>query len=271
MPFYRSTRRRRFFNRRRIRYSKSKKALRKIKRDILKNNFPTKIKFMGLPEKKVMFLQNESTLNFIGGNNDNTKRRFIQLTPLTCPNTKTLYSTVAGINGTNYKIWNWDKISILAIYVRLQPCRNNFVGGLNDSITPIKCYYAINNIISEGDANQKFYDHNLLDSKNIFTFNSNESFTIVLRAPSTMSEDNPHIHKAYSWWSIADIDNSTDTPLIKLEDETEENDENTEEYNNYGNPMAEDKVRLHCGYLYFESSNTCSYNISISYKVALKG
>ena len=35
---------------------KKSSSLKKIKKDILKCNFPTKVKFMGLTEKKVMFL-----------------------------------------------------------------------------------------------------------------------------------------------------------------------------------------------------------------------
>ena len=217
-----------------------------------------------------MFLQKEETLSLIANSND---KRIMYLEPLNCPNVKTLYSnSTFELNGANKKIWNWDKISILAIYIRIQPRRNNFAGGNNaeDSIAPIKCYYALNNLIAEGDNNQKLYDEDLLDSKNLFTFNSNESFTIVIKAPSTMSQNSPCIHKAYTWWSIADINSNTDSPIFKNENNFE-GDDSSDEYENYGNPLANNKDKVHCGYLYFKTTVTCSFNVSVSYKVALKG
>ena len=42
---------------------KKRSSLRKIKKDIMRCNFPTKVKFLGLTEKKVMFLTKTFTID----------------------------------------------------------------------------------------------------------------------------------------------------------------------------------------------------------------
>lgn len=269
MPFYRSSQRKRLYSKRKYRFLKNKNTLRKIKKDIMKNNFPTKIKFLGLPEKKVMFLQKESALPF--PNNDFQK--IIHLTPLSCPNIISL-KTTSNINEVPTDIWNWDKICILAIYIRIQPQINMFAGGQNgNSVTQVKCYYALNNSIIGASALQKTFDSYLLNYKNKFVFNSNESFSFVIRAPSTMSTANPCIHKRYEWWSLADLRTNIGDDLFTSDNDENDSMNEEETIENYGNPFSSnnDKDYLHCGYIYFESAAQCSFNVSISYKVALKG
>ena len=274
MPFYRSRRSRRILNRKKYNYFKSKNSLRKIKRDIMKNNFPTKIKFMGLPEKKTMFLHKIGDMSITAGQSGS-----IFLTPLTCPNIKTLKTTVA-IGGRQINIWNWDKISILAIYIKIQPKKNMFAANENVDIGSVKCYYAMNNIPTStgAAANITAFNNSLRDAKNIFTFNSNEAFSFVIKAPSTMQSSDSHIYKRYEWWSLADL-NATENANVftnRNDDDDSENiieDEDNDEMVIFNDPLEveAEKNKLHCGYLNFYSGTACNFNVTISYKVSLRG
>ena len=274
MGFYRSTKRRNYRRSRRYFRKSSSKLLKRVKKDILKNNFPTKIKFIGLPEKKIMFLQATQTVTIPA----DTGKTLI-LNPLHTSNVNTLYDSMTVNNNPNIKICNWDKICVLAIYIRIQPNMNMFTGAGASVIRPVKCYYSINNNVDGPVANINAYNAALLNKKNIFTFNSNESFTLVLKGPSSMSTATPSIHKSYSWWSIADskkesiVDN--DHPILKdeNEEEEEENVTNEDEVDDYGDVFG-NGILFHCGSIYFKpvgDGSNVTFNISISYKVALKG
>lgn len=273
MGFYRSTKRRNYRRSRRYFRKSSSKLLKRVKKDILKNNFPTKIKFIGLPEKKIMFLQATQTVTINNGSG-----KTLVLNPLNTSNVNTLYETRVIVNQVNGKVCNWDKLSVLAIYIRIQPNMNMFTGDGNSAIVPVKCFYSINNSVYEedNDNNQlNIYNGFLLNKKNIFTFNSNESFTLVLKGPSSMSTQTPAIRKSYSWWSLADGKFKNGTQILKdtkdYNDEEYEEDTNEEELEDYGSPFG-NGVLFHYGYLFFNPIGAnVTFNVSISYKVALKG
>ena len=82
MAFRRYRRLRRIPRIRRRRFRGS--ALRRVKKDIIKCNFPTKVKFIGLPEKKVMFLTEQEVIDTEGNNGT------LYLYPTRCKNIKTL-------------------------------------------------------------------------------------------------------------------------------------------------------------------------------------
>lgn len=241
MAFYR--RYRRSFKRRapRMRRRFRGSALRRVKKDVLKCNFPTKVKFIGLPEKKVMFLTDQQTVHTGGtaitipkGGSTDVSDTIIKRTgtlylyPTRCKNFKTLYEkknifgfTKEGNIPYDQMAYfaNWDKYCILAVYIRIQPERNLFDGTSNDrKIVPIQCYYAMNNNVVFDDAVKvpingaeieastivNAYNEKLMIEKPLFTFNSNEHCTFVLLGPQTMETDTPVVHKKYQWWSVID-------------------------------------------------------------------
>ena len=302
---YRRIRRVPRIRRRRFRGS----ALRKVKRDILKCNFPTKVKFIGLPEKKVMFLTEQTTITTT--TNEEGKygdQRTLYLYPTRCKNFRTLCKSIELKKKNNVAfdppvkayISNWDKYCVLAVYIRVQPQINMFAGGEDGNrIVPIKCFYSLNNNVifdmnstSNGFKTNReivsLYNEQMLVEKPLFTFNSNEHFTFVLRAPQTMQTDTPVVHKRYTWWSIVDQALITlgDTSFAgsnnqlaqnKLEEfeETEEPEEN--EFLPFSTPIinyrSKELPAIHCGHLYFttEDGTNVDLNVTINYKIALKG
>ena len=268
-------------------------ALRRVKKDILKCNFPTKVKFIGLPEKKVMFLTEQGVIDTEGNNGT------LYLYPTRCKNIRTLCKvSVLDNNGPTINperkaiISNWDKYCVLAVYIRIQPLANMF-DGTNSAIVPVKCFYSMNNnVVFKGQAGDERtaniqlvdeYNKQMLVEKPLFTFNSNEHFTFVLRAPQTMQTDTPVIHKRYTWWSLVDqaiieLGNTnfsggkySGNPIME-EIEPEES-----EFLPFSTPLVNfrstELPAVHCGHLYFttEDGTPVKLNATINYKIALKG
>lgn len=309
MAFYR--RYRRSFRRRapRMRRRFRGSALRRVKKDILKCNFPTKVKFIGLPERKVMFLTNNTHVTCIkrpvvDGNEDNVLTgSTLFLYPTECENFQTLCQERNIFNfirndgpNINSIFANWDKYCILAVYIRIQPQANLFDGQGQNKIVPIRCYYSLNNnlvfdpqvLVNNVNAQDVVngYNKKLMLEKPIFTFNSNEHCTFVLRAPQTMQSDTPVVHKKYQWWSV------TDQAIMCLGDnkfsgaKINTNDDESIDGGEFadgsivplGTPIKEWRCDalpvVHCGHLYFDIGDTnvqVELNVTINYKIALKG
>lgn len=282
-------------------------ALRKVKRDILKCNFPTKVKFIGLPEKKVMFLTEQTTITTKAKYNGETfasDDRTLFLYPTRCRNFRTLYKKGNIIRhikdsgdqdmGSSAIFSNWDKYCVLAVYIRIQPQLNMFDGQGEKVITPVRCYYAMNNniifkddMVDNGHAIQQLlglYNEQMLEEKPLFTFNSNEHFTFVLRAPQTMQTDTPVVHKKYTWWSIVDqaiianndtVFSGADSGKYAAMHEDIEPEEN--ECLPFSTPLigfrSKELPAVHCGHLFFttEDGTPVNLNVTINYKIALKG
>lgn len=298
MAFYRRRYRKRSSFRRRGYGARKSRTLKKVKRDILKCNFPTKVKFIGLPEKKTMFLTDQQTI-VTADSGDTSQNKVLYLYPTKCENIKTLYkqqNITLGDNAAPALFANWDKYCVLAVYIRIQPEANIFDGSAGKSIVPIKCYYAMNNNLvfnsqaTIADVSLKnvteLYGKELLLEKPIFTFNSNEHCTFVLKAPQTMQSDQPVVHKKYEWWSLVDqalFDDvkysGADIPTqSSIHEESEEEEE--EEPDDTIVPLSTPLITLrsnylpiiHCGHLYFDSGKTpVKLNITINYKIALRG
>lgn len=276
----RSFRSRRYAPRLRRRYRVKKSSLSKIKKDIMKCNFPTKVKFMGLTEKKTMFLTKTQSLDIT----ENGKS--IYLNPLDTDNIVSIMNSKQPITtNTNVRVSNWDKICILGIYIKFQPKKNVWnAGDEKNNINTVKCTYNMNNVepadiarVPNADPQKgpirpgftiEQYDQLCLNQKQVFTFNSNESFTLYIPAPTTMEFGSACVLRSKTWWSLANMVSKQEgaRTMEESEDETEETDENLEgvlDENDMGN-------FIHAGRLYFESAGA-NYNITINYKVALKG
>ena len=276
--------RRRFARRvRRMRRSK-RSSLSRVKKDIMKCNFPTKVKFMGLTEKKVMFLTKNLQISMITGQ---TTQQIV-LDPM---NTDNIVSLLAD---STHNVYNWDKMCILGIYIKFQPLKNTWTAvapnAQNDNINieQVKCIYSMNIVDlarPRNDDDQPIgrapaiaYDTSAVKYKQVFTFNSNEAFTMYLPAPTTMCSDSPCVHRSKTWWSIANIQAhlSDDGDFIKgVREDYDDNDRmasDDDDTQNYGAiyPKDADRPYLSAGRLFFSSANA-KYNVTINYKVALKG
>lgn len=238
---------------------------------------------MGLSERKVMFLTKNTKLGL-----DANTSKCILLDPLQCPNVLSLMKYDNGVKYTN-----WDKFCILGIYIKMQPTKNNWSADGNSTINEIKCTYTYNNC-PEDSAVQ--YDLENITRKQVFTFNSNEAFTIYIPAPPTMSyrdafttpatmDENggatvgyveiPQqcdcvVHKSKTWWSLADLKaNLTGRNMIG-EEESVDGDESDEDM--IGTPFGNTTSPIvHAGRLFFNCEGDANYNVTINYKVALKG
>lgn len=272
------------------RYLKKKSSMARIKKDIMKCNFPTKVKFMGLPEKKVMFFTQTSNINL------NNSSYAISLEPLNCPNISSIMTHVLipGVAGTQAKLTNWDKFCILGIYIKMQPVKNQWTGAAAtkdqaaDTINEVRCTYTFNNCpIGSAAA----YDNANINNKQIFTFNSNEAFTIYIPAPPTMQRmesmqlnvqqgagavtipqiSDCVIHKSKTWWSLADLKAAAFGNFQGgrgEEDEEEEEEDEADIGTPFGNTFS---PLVHAGRLFFSCTGVAQYNVTINYKVALKG
>ena len=265
----------------------------------MKCNFPTKVKFMGLTEKKVMFLTKSFDFT-IDPNAQNPHANGISfyLDPMIAENISSILKQVnIGANGTvdpqgtAFKVSNWDKLCILGIYIKFQPKKNMWAANdAANNINTVKCTYNMNNFPS-GDAGLVSYDKYCVSSKQVFTFNSNEAFTMYVPAPTTMCSDSPCVHKSKTWWAIADImrNIATDDGFIGDNSESEGDGEGEDGEHGLGNAMDEDvemgntadpyfctpevhdfKPYIHAGRVHLESTGA-SYNVTINFKVALKG
>ena len=269
---------------RRIRYRKS--SLKRIKKDILKCNFPTKVKFMGLTERKVMFLTKQTSLSFEDEKTvpdpQNPNQQIVvpavynhsmYLLPTLTENYSSIVTRLP-----NFKRPNWDKMCVLGVYIKIQPIANTFDGSSNTKkIYPVKCFYAMDNCPV---ANMVNYDKDLYPCKQVFTFNSNEAFTIYVPAPTTMDFTTSTVHRSKTWWCLATINNQPNAvDYIKGDreddisedyDRCDENDDSTDTF--YAPSVANiEGENFHCGRLAFECKGEVSFNITINYKVALKG
>jgi len=267
--------RRRFARRvRRVRRSK-KSSLSRVKKDIMKCNFPTKVKFMGLTEKKVMFLTKTMDLKIgkhtIVDNNvskDFKAGQIIILDPLNTENVQSLGASPTE-NDDTVRIYNWDKICILGIYIKFQPKRNMWE---DDGIAPVKCIYS-SHIIPTGTGYNDTaltIEGNFVNSKQVFTFNSNEAFTMYLPAPTTMSSENPCVHRSKTWWSLFNIGTHATSNNIQNEYGTVE-EENTDDLPEYSAITGDSRPYVSAGVLFLTTEATANYNVTINYKVALKG
>lgn len=251
---------------------KKSSSLRKIKKDILKCNFPTKVKFMGLSERKVMFLTSNSTINL---NTDNGTKS-IYLNPLRTSNITSIMTqgkiTVGGVE-RDALMSNWDKICILGVYIKMQPTKNTWSAEGTQDINEVKCTYTYNNVHgvagTTDDVVAASYDSKNIPNKQVFTFNSNEAFTIYIPAPPTMILTDPCVHKSKTWWSLTDL--LYDGATHNMDYEDEEDIEEGECEDMLGSPLTPtENPMLHCGRIFF-SSEGAKYNVTINYKVALKG
>ena len=257
---------------------------------------------MGLTEKKVMFLTKDGSISL--NNNGAT----VLLDPLRCPNLKSIINadtvTIGPTGHTqdiDVKTSNWDKFCILGIYIKMQPKKNQWTGAAGaqgvpaDTINEVKCTYAYNNCPEDMAT---AYDKANINNKQVFTFNSNEAFTIYIPAPPTMSyreayEDSvtanvvngqgtvtvpikypQHsdcvVHKSKTWWSIVDlrVRGFGDWNLKGDEDSMEEEGDS----DMIGTPADNSfSPVVHAGRLYFQCAGAADYNYTINYKVALKG
>lgn len=267
----RSFRSRRYRPRLRRRYRIKKSSLSKIKKDILKCNFPTKVKFMGLTERKVMFLTYQKSVEFSEKNKD----RALYLIPSVATNWKSIIGDFkTASTGESARLPNWDKICVLGIYIKVQPNFNMFQGGEGKTIRPVKCFYAMDSCPA-GDMVD--FDKQLFPYKQVFTFNSNEAFTIYVPAPTTMDFNTSVVHRSKTWWSLAGIKTPDDGEVFKGEmsedgqdgQESEvENEEGEEEYSAILKTAGD---VFHCGRLAFQCEGDAAFNVTINYKVALKG
>lgn len=264
------------------RYRQSKAFLSSIKKDILKCNFPTKVKLIKLNEKKTMYLTDEHS-NYTVSNTGSS----LILFPTKSSNILSfMHKGNANNDQLQFRFGDWDTIRILRVIIKIQPVTNMFAGGQN-FIQTVNCFYSMNNAIETPDAQyqiQPRYDNGLQNFKQKFTFNNNESFTLVIEKPHTMSTDSPIVHSYKTTWSLSDQTifalNDGDWQNQRgdeQENEDEENDGECEYLHDklgiinsplYGASVA---PAIHCGRLYFQSSGDCAFNITINYKVALRG
>lgn len=265
----------------------------------MKCNFPTKVKFVGLTEKKVMFLTANAQIDLNGGNGLS-----FYLDPLSTENLSSILKNETIGEGTGAKkftVANWDKICILGIYIKFQPVKNMWAANGDQEINTVKCTYTMNDFPYWDKAQCIEYDKECKSSKQIFTFNSNEAFTMYVPAPTTMSSDNPCVHKSKTWWALANlaatIPANADGNIVINDEEGEESEGEGEQSEGEGGQgmgrgMEEDdmfgalrntlyycspeviatgdKPYIHAGRLHLESAGA-KYNITINYKVALKG
>ena len=264
--------------------------MRKVKKDILKCNFPTKVKFMGLSEKKVMFLTKTETVKLVEKKaEDGTVTKYggksIVLSPTDTTNITSIMSKTPiiirygenSVLNSNAITSNWDKICVLGIYIKFQPTKNNWSADGNSTINEVKCTYTYNNIDKVGDVPKEdvavSYDHTNTVKKQVFTFNSNEAFTLYIPAPPTMCSASPVVYKSKTWWSLTDLYQSQgNLHFLRGDDESMEEDEYEEEIGDMiGTPFTpKENPTMHCGRLFLESTSA-NYNVTINYKVALKG
>lgn len=267
---------------------KKRSSLRKIKKDIMRCNFPTKVKFLGLTEKKVMFLTKTFTIDtplneqpnqipdWVPAANENPNKRQayfnsvgFYLEPLDSDNVQSILSTLVNIAGQqDGTLSNWDKLCILGVYIKFQPKKNTWAASdAANNISQVKCTYNMNNVPVLAKAAIDF-DMQNLPNKQVFTFNSNEAFTIYVPAPTTMSTNSPCVHKSKTWWSITDLGISGSEILRQRTMEEDDDDESGDEPN-LGAPFGARPV-LHAGRIFLQGENI-HYNVTINYKVALKG
>lgn len=270
----RSFRSRRYRPRLRRRYRIKKSSLSKIKKDILKCNFPTKVKFMGLTEKKVMFLTYQKSVTFSGTVND----RALYLIPSIATNWKSIVGSFKTKGDTkDARLPNWDKICVLGIYIKVQPNVNMFQGGATGkTIRPVKCFYAMDSCPADRMID---FDQQLFPYKQVFTFNSNEAFTIYVPAPTTMDFNTSVVHRSKTWWSLAGIKKAKEADVFKGEmsedgqddQESEVENEEGEEEEQYSAILDSEGDIFHCGRLAFQCEGDAAFDVTINYKVALKG
>lgn len=235
---------------------------------------------MGLTERKVMFLTKNETLAFAGAANETHS---LYLSPINTDNLTSILGAAVPLvdvngGGVNARIANWDKFCILGIYIKIQPIANMFNGaGGQQSISPVQCIYSMNNV---GVDFMQDFDKNAVTKKQVFTFNSNEAFTIYVPAPTTMEENTAVVHKSKTWWSIDDL-----APIanyfrgdVDEEGKVEEKGDclcseigDEEDVPEWGNVLTDGGSHMHAGRLAFVSSGTAAFNVTINYKVALKG
>lgn len=227
---------------------------------------------MGLSERKVMFLTENVILD------DLATGHSTYLVPTRCSNIQSITSSKPVDDTLTAKYSNWDKMCILGIYIKFQPIKNQWAGkalttttndaGVTvitervDTISEVQCTYTFNN--APVDRMREYDAENILN-KQVFTFNSNEAFTIYIPAPPTMSSTDPCVHKSKTWWSITDL-NIEGLPGQRGEEEDEDEDEYIgTPYGNNTSPF------VHAGRLYLKSTGEAKYNVTFNYKVALKG
>lgn len=232
---------------------------------------------MGLTERKVMFLTKNEDLVFAG---NGIETHSLYLSPINTDNLISIMgnpvpvTNAAGQAAGNARIANWDKFCILGIYIKIQPIANSFSGGAGiNSITPVQCIYSMNNA---DPTFMRSFDQLARTRKQVFTFNSNEAFTIYVPAPTTMENNTAVVHKSKTWWSLDDLRAIAgyfqgDQDIDEGEEEENLGDEADLDLPNFGSVLVNEGNTMHAGRLSFTSQGTASFNVTINYKIALKG
>ena len=230
---------------------------------------------MGLTERKVMFLTKTMDLS-IGKHDTIQKGQIIILDPMDTTNINSLGAKPTGTDLA--RIYNWDKLCILGIYIKFQPKKNVWDANGKDNITPVQCIYSSHILptgITTNDTSLAI-ENSFVKNKQVFTFNSNEAFTMYLPAPTTMCSENPCVHKSKTWWSLYNIGKHTSSNNIQdtRNDQIDEEEYEDEELPEYSAITGDTRPYVSAGILFLTVENdtdVANYNVTINYKVALKG
>ena len=143
----------------------------------------------------------------------------------------------------------------------------------NDQIAPVKCIYS-SHIVPIGALNNATaleIENSFVKTKQVFTFSSNEAFTMYLPAPTTMSSEDPCVHKSKTWWSLYNINTHALTNNIQDEYGAVEEEDNSDDLPEYSAITGNTRPYISAGVLFLTTATTADYNVTINYKVALKG
>ena len=84
-----------------------------------------------------------------------------------------------------------------------------------------------------------------------------------------------NVHKSKTWWSLADLKTFSNSILTNSsangDDDTYEEEEEDQNLSMFGDVLMANGNLMHAGRLTFITSGTASFNVTINYKVALKG
>ncbi|GAB1220790.1 hypothetical protein ENUP19_0072G0008 [Entamoeba nuttalli] len=188
------------------RYRQSKAFLSSIKKDILKCNFLTKVKLIKLNEKKTMYLTDEHP-NYLISSLTGTS---LTLFPTQSSNILSFIHKGTVMDQISkemkFRFGDCDTIRILRVIIKIQQVTNMFAGNQN-LIQIVNCFYLMNNAIETQNTQyqiQPKYDKGLQNYKQKFTFNNNETFTLMIEKLYTISTDSPIVHSYKTTWSLSE-------------------------------------------------------------------
>ena len=241
------------------------KKMRVFKSEKRKLGLQGNLIYGGLPERKKMYMSNSGKIVFSADNNTG----IINLSPVDCEEWLTLYTQKFG--------YNWDKMCVSRIYIKIIPQFNSYVSNDASKVVPnFRAFYLINPV---SDENGK----KLFATKQCINFEGGKTFTVLIDKPSVIA-DSAVVYKYGTYLSLEDCQSTVDIQKRINQIQMEEEPDVKKKFQKRSTPPDEDwgdeqestpptygRFFIKCDEDFNDANTSISLRYKVFFKIHLKG